>query len=100
MLVDLTEFHLVLGDGDTSTVKDDKAGARGASVNGTNKPILQAVAMTVFIRLQERAIAVMCLVGVNVNIRLLLLLIDKRVEVGHIKRVPHCDRIFFFFLSW
>jgi hypothetical protein len=97
--MDLTEFILILGDGNTSTIEDNEAGARGAGVNGTDESIFQVFTATAFIWLQQRAVAIMCLVGVNVHVRgPLLLLLDKSVKIGHIKWVPHRDRELFPFL--
>lgn len=90
VLVDLVEFGLVFGDRDTCAVKDDKARAGGTLVNGADETILEVVRTTAFV-LQERAVAVVGLVGVDVNLRLrlILLLLDSIVEVCHVKGIPH-----------
>ena len=89
--MDLMKFSLVFGDGHTSAVKDDKTRTGGTLINGTNETVLEVIRATAFI-LQEGAIAIVGLVGVDVNLRLGMFL-EGIIDLGHIKRVPHCGRV-------
>ena len=89
--MDLMKFGLVFGDRHTSAVKDNKTGTGGTLINGTDETVLEVILATVFV-LQEGAIAIVGLVGVDVNLRLGMFL-EGIIDLGHIKRVSHCDRV-------
>lgn len=89
--MDLMKFGLVFGDGHTSAVKDNKTRTGCTLINGTDETVLEVILATVFV-LQEGAIAIVGLVGVDVNLRLGVFL-EGIIDLGHIKRVSHCGRV-------
>lgn len=86
--MDLMKFNLVLGDRDTGAIKDDETRTGGTLVNGTYEAIFEIIGAARFV-LQQRAIAVIGLVVVSVHLRLLFLLFERVINLGHIKRVLH-----------
>lgn len=60
MLVNLTEFSLVIGDRDTRAVEDNESSTRRALINGANETMLQVPGNIVLI-LQQRTIPIIYL---------------------------------------
>lgn len=90
LFVDLVEFNLVLGHGHTSAIEDNETRTGGTLVDSTDETIFQIIGTAGFI-LEQRAIAIVSLVGVDIDLRLQLLLFKSIVDIGHVKRVSHCD---------
>lgn len=86
--MDLMKLDLVLGDRNTGAIKDDETRTGGTLVNGTDEAIFEVVRTTGLI-LQQRAIAVVGLIVVDVHPRLLFLLFDRTFDLAHIKRILH-----------
>ena len=106
--MDLTEFILIFGDGNTGAVKDDEARAGGTGIDSTDETFLQ-IAMSPLV-LQQGTVAVVGLIGVDIDIRFVIVFDDRIRHVGHIKGVSHGDGVgrcvcvwvffFFFFFSF
>jgi hypothetical protein len=91
-LVDLVEFDLVLGHGNTGTIEDDKTRTRRTLIDSTDETVFKIIGTTVFI-LQQRAIAVVGLVGVDIDLGLELLLFKSIVDFRHVEGVSHCEGV-------
>jgi hypothetical protein len=90
--VDLVEFDLVLGHGNTGTIEDDKTRTRRTLIDSTDETVFKIIGTTVFI-LQQRAIAVVGLVGVDIDLGLELLLFKSIVDFRHVEGVSHCEGV-------
>lgn len=90
--MDLTEFHLVLGNGVPRAVEDDETGTGGALVDGAYETILEVVAPTVLI-LDNRTPAITRLVGIHVNLGDIFFL-QVILDIGHVKGVLHFGHIY------
>lgn len=77
--MDLAELELIFGDGIPCAVEDDEARAGGALVNGAYETVLGVVMAASFV-LDERAVAIVALVGMTANLGDVLLL-DVVVDV-------------------
>lgn len=90
--MDLVKFNLVLGHGHTGTIEDDKTRTGSTLVDSTDETVFKIIGTTVFI-LQQGAIAVVGLVGVDIDLGVELLLFESIVDFGHIKWVSHCNGV-------
>lgn len=72
MLVNLTEFSLVLGDRDTCAVEDNESSTRRALINGAKETMLQVPGNIVLI-LQQRTIPIIYLLWSEVEAKFSLL---------------------------
>lgn len=86
------EFDLVLGHGNTGTIEDDKTRTRRTLIDSTDETVFKIIGTTVFI-LQQRAIAVVGLIGVDIDLGLELLLFKSIVDFRHVEGVSHCEGV-------
>lgn len=80
MLVNLTEFYLVLGDRDTCAVEDNESSTRRTLINGANKTMLQVAGYIVLV-LQQRTIPIIYLLWAEIEAKLSLLLLMMLMDV-------------------
>lgn len=70
--MELAELRLVFGDGNACAIKDNEPGTGGTLINGADKALLQVIPMSVLI-LQECAVPIICLVGSDWEVILLIM---------------------------
>jgi hypothetical protein len=68
VFVNLTEFGLVFGNGNTCTIEDNEACAGCTLIDGTDETLLEVVGTSVFI-LQQGAVPVVCLMRSDLNVK-------------------------------
>lgn len=102
MLVDLTEFRLIFGNGHTSAVENDKTSTGSTLINSTNKAFLEIIRPSIFI-LQYGTISIVGLRRADGEIGFVIidrvagfiggLGVTVNAAVIQIKRVPHFEYV-------